>query len=126
MKSPKRLDIYYARLEEKVGSVQHGHRPVVIIQNDVGNHYATSLIVAPMTSQIKKVLPTHVIVGPDVGIREASLILCEQITTISTLQLDEKIGRIRNKKVIRELNEALAVAIGLDPNYNFDERDNDT
>ncbi len=122
MNSPKRLDIYYARLEEKIGSVQYGHRPVVIVQNDIGNYFAQSVIVVPMTSQLKKELPTHVSVGIGGGVKEESIILCEQITTISTLQLDEKIGRIRSRKVIRELDAALAVAIGLDKNYSFDEK----
>lgn len=119
MPSPKRLEIYYANLKKTQGTVQYGRRPVVIVQNDVGNHYARSIIVVPMTSRHKKELPTHVVIGSGAGCCEGSVILCEQITTISLYQLEKKIGEIKSEEVIRALNKALEVAVGLDDSYNF-------
>lgn len=113
MVSPKRLEIYYASLERKQGSVQYGFRPVLIVQNDIGNFYSESIIVVPITTSLKKELPTHVVVGKDEGLTEKSIILCEQITTISLYQLEEKIGEVISEETEEKIEQALAIAIGL-------------
>lgn len=113
MVSPKRLEIYYASLEKKQGSVQYGFRPVLIVQNNIGNFYSESIIVVPLTTSLKKELPTHVVVGQDEGLPEKSIILCEQITTISLYQLEEKIGEVVSEETTEKIEQALAIAIGL-------------
>ena len=108
-------DIYYASLDPIVGSEQNGTRPVVIIQNDIGNKYSPTVIVAAITSQINKAkLPTHIeIDSKDCGLKNNSVILTEQIRTIDKSRLKEKIGHIDDNSVINEINNALGVSFGL-------------
>ena len=91
-----RGDVYYADLGENKGSVQSGVRPVVIIQNNIGNHEGPTLIVVPVSSQIKKLwLPVHVWLSKQDGLQEDSMALCEQIQTIGKSQLMSYICRLK-------------------------------
>lgn len=91
----KRGDIYYADLSPVVGSEQGGIRPVLVIQNDIGNKYSPTVIAAAITSQINKAkMPTHIeLAAKDYGLNKDSVILLEQIRTIDKRRLREKIDR---------------------------------
>ena len=115
----KRGDIFYADLGEVVGSEQAGLRPVVIIQNNMGNKYSKTVIVLPITSKVKKDLPTHVkISGNNYGLEKDSVILVEQIRTLDKTRLKERIGRI-DKNVLDEIKQALIISCGLRGNVAF-------
>lgn len=89
-----RGEIYYADLSPVIGSEQGGYRPIVILQNNKGNKYSTTVIVAPISSKItKNTLPTHVIIETDF-LEKKSVILLEQIRTIDKKRIDEKIGEL--------------------------------
>lgn len=104
----KRGEIYMATFtEEGVGHEQTGSRPVLILQNDIGNRYSTTTIVAPLTTRIKKGIPTHVYLED-----LKSNLLLEQIRTISKLRLKKKIGEIP-KEELTEINLKLAFSLGL-------------
>ena len=110
----KRGDIFYADLSPVIGSEQGGVRPVVIIQNDVGNKYSPTIIIAAITSQQNKTkLPTHVSVeSKDVPLPKNSVILLEQIRTIDKKRLREKIGHFDND-VISEIDKALKISLNI-------------
>lgn len=110
----KRGDIYYADLSPVVGSEQGGIRPVLIIQNDVGNRYSPTVIAAAVTSQLNKSkLPTHIeIDAMKYGLPKDSVILTEQIRTIDKKRLKEKIGHI-DEELMTSVNDALFVSFGL-------------
>lgn len=92
-----RGEIYYADLSPVIGSEQGGYRPVLILQNNKGNRYSTTVIVAPISSRItKNDLPTHVIVQTDF-LEKKSVILLEQIRTIDKKRIDEKLGVLPTK-----------------------------
>ena len=112
----KRGDIYYADLRPVVGSEQGGVRPVLIIQNDLGNKYSPTVIAAAITSQTNKTkLPTHIEIRENTsGLKNNSVVLVEQIRTIDKSRLKEKIGHIDDNKIINELNNALGISFGLD------------
>ena len=112
----KRGDMFYADLSPVVGSEQGGIRPVVIIQNDLGNKYSPTVIAAAITSQTNKNrLPTHIEIGSNTeGLKSDSVILTEQIRTIDKSRLKEKIGHIDDISVINKINSALGVSFGLD------------
>lgn len=109
----KRGDIFYADLSPVIGSEQGGVRPVVIVQNDVGNKYSPTTIVAAITSQLNKAkLPTHVNVNAsEVPLPKNSVILLEQLRTIDKKRLREKIGKF-DKDVMREVEQAIKVSLG--------------
>ena len=111
----KRGDIYYADLSPVVGSEQGGIRPVLIIQNDLGNKYSPTVIAAAITSQTNKTkLPTHIELGENTsGLKSNSVVLAEQIRTIDKSRLKEKIGHIDNSSIMEQLNNALGVSFGL-------------
>ena len=111
----KRGDMFYADLSPVVGSEQGGVRPVVIIQNNLGNKYSPTVIAAAITSQTNKTkLPTHIeITGDTEGLKNNSVILTEQIRTIDKSRLKEKIGHIDDEEVISQINNALGVSFGL-------------
>ncbi|MDT8716107.1 type II toxin-antitoxin system PemK/MazF family toxin [Clostridium sp. 19966] len=111
----KRGDIFYADLSPVVGSEQGGIRPVIIIQNDVGNKYSPTIIVAAITSQINKAkLPTHVeISSEEYGLNKDSVVLLEQIRTLDKRRLKEKIGHMKDEDM-KLVNEALLISLGLD------------
>jgi len=110
----KRGDIFYADLSPVVGSEQGGIRPVIIIQNDIGNKYSPTIIVAAITSQINKAkLPTHVeISSEEYGLNKDSVVLLEQIRTVDKKRLKEKIGHMTEKD-IQKVDEALLISMGL-------------
>lgn len=109
-----RGDIYYADLGKGVGSEQEGYRPVVIIQNDVGNKHSPTVIVASITSKkdAKPKLPTHYFISAEDGLELPSLVLLEQIRTIDKRRLRDFIGHL-SEKHIHGINHALAVSVGL-------------
>lgn len=110
----KRGDIFYADLSPVIGSEQGGVRPVVVIQNDVGNKYSPTIIVAAITSQQNKAkLPTHVEVNArEVDLPKNSVILAEQIRTIDKKRLREKIGKF-SKDIMKEVESATRISLGL-------------
>lgn len=87
-------EIWLADLGERDGNIQSGKRPVIVLQNDVGNKYSPTTIVVPLTSQIKNLLPVHCDVGVECGLKKTSTSLMEQITTINQSQLIKKIGAL--------------------------------
>ncbi len=111
----KRGDIYYADLSPVVGSEQGGIRPVLIIQNDVGNKYSPTVIAAAITSRINKAkMPTHIeLTAKDYGLSKDSVILTEQIRTLDKKRLREKIGKL-DKELMQKVDEALSVSFGLE------------
>ena len=112
--SVKRGDIFYADLSPVVGSEQGGLRPVLIIQNDVGNKYSPTVIAAAITSRLGKTrLPTHIDIYADkVGLAKDSVVLLEQIRTLDKRRLKEKMGHL-DDGVMSEVNTAIAVSFGL-------------
>lgn len=111
----RRGDMFYADLSPVVGSEQGGIRPVLIIQNDVGNKHSPTVIAAAITSQTDKTkLPTHIeISSQNNGLKSDSVVLAEQIRTIDKSRLKEKIGHI-DDEVISQVNNALGVSFGLE------------
>lgn len=109
-----RGEIYYADLGKGIGSEQEGYRPVVIIQNNKGNKYSPTLIVAPVTTnhEAKAKLPTHCYIGEESGLDTLSVILLEQLRTIDKKRLGHLVGRL-NRPHLRQLNQALAISIDL-------------
>ena len=107
----KRGDVFYADLSPVVGSEQGGVRPVLIIQNDIGNKYSPTVIIAAVTSQINKAkLPTHIeISGDEYGLNKDSVILAEQVRTIDKKRLKEKIGHL-DEELMTRVNEALEIS----------------
>lgn len=112
--SVKRGDIFYADLSPVVGSEQGGLRPVLIVQNDVGNKYSPTVIAAAITSQIGKTkLPTHIDVFADTyGLAKDSVILLEQIRTIDKKRLKEKMGHLDDALMSR-VDDAISISFGL-------------
>lgn len=110
----RRGDIFYADLSPVVGSEQGGLRPVLIVQNDVGNKFSPTVIAAAITSQISKTkLPTHIGVYADsYGLAKDSVILLEQIRTLDKQRLKEKMGHL-DEDVMEKVNEAISVSFGL-------------
>ena len=113
----KRGDIFYADLSPVVGSEQGGIRPVLIVQNDVGNKYSPTVIAAAITSQqAKNALPTHIrINAAGSGLAKDSIVLLEQVRTIDKRRLKEKMGALDSFSM-NDVNEALSVSFGLNMN----------
>ena len=118
----KRGDVFYADLSPVVGSEQGGLRPVLIIQNDVGNKYSPTVIAAAITSRMGKTkLPTHIDVSrtmdhgaEGMGLAKDSVILLEQIRTLDKQRLKEKIGHL-DRLVMEKVNDAITISFGLSP-----------
>ncbi len=112
----RRGDMFYADLSPVVGSEQGGIRPVLIIQNDLGNKYSPTVIAAAITSKMSKnKLPTHIeINSKKCGLKSDSIVLTEQIRTIDKSRLKERIGHIDDIEVIDKVNNALGVSFGLE------------
>jgi mRNA interferase MazF len=110
----KRGDIFYANLSPVVGSEQGGHRPVLVLQNDVGNKYSPTVIVAAITSQISKAkLPTHVeLTAKQFNLEKDSVVLLEQLRTVDKRRLKEKITHL-NEDIMTRVDEALRISLGL-------------
>ena len=110
-----RGEIYYADLNPVVGSEQGGIRPVLILQNEVGNWFSPTVIVAAMTARGGKAhLPTHVPVGTDSGLRRPSLVLAEQVRTIDKSRLLERVGMLPPGKQ-EQVDRALRISFALSP-----------
>ncbi|MCI8324966.1 MAG: type II toxin-antitoxin system PemK/MazF family toxin [Clostridia bacterium] len=109
----KRGELYYADLSPVVGSEQGGIRPVLVVQNDIGNRYSPTVIAAAVTSKIDKAkLPTHIeLSAKDYGLPKDSVVLLEQIRTLDKRRLKDKIGQVSGDKMMR-INEALMVSLG--------------
>lgn len=110
----KRGDIYYADLSPVVGSEQGGIRPVLVLQNDIGNKYSPTVIVAAITSQINKSkLPTHLSIRADqFGIAKDSVVLLEQLRTIDKKRLRERVCHIDTDNM-KKIDYALKISLGL-------------
>jgi mRNA interferase MazF len=111
--SIKRGDIFYADLSPVIGSEQGGVRPVLIVQNDIGNKYSPTVIAAAITSQVgKSRLPTHIDIHATSGLSKDSVVLLEQVRTLDKKRLKEKAGHLDDASMTR-VNNAIAVSFGL-------------
>lgn len=110
----KRGDVFYADLSPVIGSEQGGVRPVLVIQNDVGNKYSPTIIISAITSQINKAkLPTHIeISASEFGLSKDSVVLLEQIRTVDKRRLRDKIGHF-DDELMKKVNEGLQISLGL-------------
>lgn len=109
----KRGELYYADLSPVIGSEQGGVRPVLILQNDIGNKYSPTVIVAAITSQINKAkLPTHIeLSATEYSLPKDSVVLLEQIRTIDKRRLQQRLGQLTNEKM-NEVNNAMLISLG--------------
>ena len=110
----KRGDVFYADLSPVIGSEQGGVRPVLVVQNDVGNKYSPTIIISAITSQINKAkLPTHIeISATEFGLNKDSVVLLEQIRTVDKRRLREKVGHF-DDELMEKVNEGLLISFGL-------------
>lgn len=110
----KRGEIYYADLSPVVGSEQGGVRPILIVQNDIGNKYSPTVIAAAITSQLTKAkLPTHIeLPAVEYGLSKDSVLLLEQIRTLDKTRLREKVGEL-NESLIEKVNQGLSISLGI-------------
>ena len=110
----KRGELYYADLSPVVGSEQGGVRPVLVVQNDVGNRYSPTIIAAAVTSKINKArLPTHIELSAEIyGLSKDSVVLLEQIRTIDKRRLKERIGFLSEQMMLR-VDNALLISLGV-------------
>lgn len=107
-------DLFYADLGKTIGSEQSGIRPVIVIQNNVGNKYSPTVIVAPLTSKIKKqTMPTHVEIGERFGLPDYSIVLLEQVRTIDRQRILDYVGTA-DSKTMKQINTALSVSLDLE------------
>lgn len=108
----RRGDVYYADLSPVIGSEQGGIRPVVVVQNDKGNRYSKTIIIAPISKKMSKPpIPTHVVFS-DVALSYVSMILCEQLRTIDKKRLGQWICTLDNK-TIEKINQAIRVSLNI-------------
>lgn len=108
-----RGDIYYMDFGNQPGSAVHGIRPAMVVQNDVGNRHAPTIIVAAITTEIKKTRqPTHVLVGSQFGLPQESMLMLEQLTTIDKVMLRQHIGTA-DTDFMKRVDRALSVSIGI-------------
>jgi mRNA interferase MazF len=117
----KKGDLYFADLSPVIGSEQGGVRPVLVVQNNVGNRYSPTIIVAAVTSQKNKAnLPTHVEIAADgSGLSKNSVVLLEQLRTIDKKRLKERIGTIDHNR-LPDVDEALGVSLGITTGNTFE------
>ncbi|MBO4572851.1 MAG: type II toxin-antitoxin system PemK/MazF family toxin [Clostridia bacterium] len=115
----KRGELYYADLSPVVGSEQGGVRPVLVVQNDVGNRYSPTVIAAAVTSRLDKArLPTHIeLAADDYGLNKDSVVLLEQIRTLDKRRLKERIGALP-PTLMRKVDRALYISLGIEENAN--------
>lgn len=111
MNDIKRGEIYYANLSPVVGSEQGGIRPVLVIQNDIGNKYSPTTIVAAITSRGKRNQVTHVTVSGS-GLTEPSIVLLEQVRTIDKSRLDKRIGTLGDSDM-KQVDKAIVQSFGI-------------
>lgn len=110
----KRGDLYYADLSPVIGSEQGGIRPVLVIQNDIGNKYSPTVIAAAITSKLNKAkLPTHIeLSSNEYGLEKDSVVLLEQIRTLDKTRLKDKIGELSAIKM-NQVNKAMMISLGV-------------
>ena len=109
-----RGDLFYYDFGDNSGSVQSGERPVLVVQADDYNQNAPTIIVAAVTSVIKKrYLPSHIILGEEFGLKKPSMVLLEQIRTVNREDLREYIGTVDDAKLFRQINATLKKTFGL-------------
>ena len=109
----KKGDLFFADLSPVIGSEQGGVRPVLVVQNDVGNKYSPTIIVAAVTSQTKTKLPTHVrLEATQGGLSKDSVVLLEQLRTIDKQRLKERIGTLSESQ-LPDVEKALSVSLGI-------------
>ncbi len=114
----KRGDIFYADLNPVIGSEQDGIRPVLIIQNDIGNKYSPTVIALAITTKFKNNIPTHIpIKAGESGLEKDSVILVEQVRTLDKTRLKEKIGVI-DDKTLEKVKEALKLSLSIRCDFN--------
>ena len=111
-KAIRRGALFYADLDPVVGSEQGGTRPILILQNDVGNYFSPTVVAAITSRRDKTHLPTHVLLEDVPGLAPTSLLLLEQIRTVDRRRLRGYIGQISKKKM-KEIDAALAISVGL-------------
>lgn len=111
-KEIKRGDIYHANLNPVVGSEQGGFRPVLIIQNNRGNQYSPTVIVASITSRPKHKMPTHVILRQVHGLEKNSVVLLEQLRTLDKKRLEDYVETL-DRNHMRKIDKALCVSLGI-------------
>lgn len=116
--SISRGDIYYADLNPVVGCEQGGIRPVLILQNDIGNRHSPTTIVCAITGKPKKPLPTHTAIAGVGKLSRESFALLEQIRTIDRARLREWVGRL-DEKEMEEIDQALSISVGLSPAFFY-------
>ena len=111
----QRGDIYLADLSPTLGSEQGGIRPVVVIQNNIGNCYAPTLIVAPISTKVQKKQkqPTHCVMRPSSMIRSQSVVLLEQIRTIDKQRIRCYLGKVTQDEIL-SINQAMRISLALD------------
>ena len=124
-----RGQMYYANLNPVIGSEQGGNRPVLVIQNNVGNRFSPTVIVAPITTHIKKMRqPTHIGIPPYFGLPENSMAMLEQIRTIDKHRLGDYVGCL-DDDVMDYIDEALGISVGLreipEQNVRYEQREDE-
>lgn len=114
IKTVRKYELYYADLAPVVGSEQGGIRPVLVIQNDVGNKHSPTTIICVITKRLNKAkLPTHIYLGQRFGLTEESIALFEQVRTIDKKRLKEKIGQVDDLTLMDRIDEAIHISFGL-------------
>ena len=109
----KRGDIFYADLDPVVGSEQGGIRPVLIVQNNVGNKYSPTLVVLPLSTAQKNHLPTHIHIKGSKALPNDSIVLAEQIRTIDRYRLKNYVGSV-DLELMEKVEKAMKISIGVD------------
>ena len=111
----RRGDIYFADLDPVVGSEQGGTRPVIVIQNDTGNKHSPTLIVAMVTTRIRKKenMPTHLLIKDNPAFREASVVQLEQIRTIDKCRIDNYLGKVTPHEMVA-IEKALSISLAME------------
>ena len=108
----RRGQLFLADLDPVRGSEQGGVRPVLVLQNNIGNRYARTVIVAPITGKVVRGLPTHVVLPPRCGLQKASTVMLEQIRTLHKARLGSRLGWVSGKWM-RRVDSAVAVSLGI-------------
>ena len=113
MKEIKRGQIWYADLSPVVGSEQGGYRPILIIQNDIGNKYSPTVIAAVITSRHTKAkLPTHIWLNAECGLPKESMVECEQVKTLDKKRLKDFMGQV-SEEVMQEIDKGLKISLAI-------------
>ena len=119
-----RGDIFYVDFGHADGSPIHGIRPAMVVQNDVGNWHSTTVIVAAITTAIKKTyLPSHVIIGPEYGLDNPSMVMMEQLRVVNQTELTRYVGTVTDERMQRRLANAAKKALGF---WSYEPKDKTT